>query len=79
MTQACGKIYCVLGLEESTLLKMTIVANTIYRFNANPKACQFGNPHRGLLPWNEDEQTSTTQSNTGEPHYRDVVGNSGQE
>ena len=36
MTQACGKIYCVLGLEESTLLKMTIVANTIYRFNAIP-------------------------------------------
>ena len=36
MTQACGKIYCVLGLEESALLKMTTVANIIYRFNAIP-------------------------------------------
>ena len=36
MTQTCGKIYCVLGLEESTLLKMITVPNTIYRFNAIP-------------------------------------------
>ena len=36
MTHTCGKIYCVLGLEESTLLKMTTVPNTIYRFNVIP-------------------------------------------
>lgn len=31
--------------------------------------------HTVIITWNEDEQTSTTQSNTGEPHCRDVVRN----
>ena len=33
MTQTPGKIYCVLGLEES-IVKMTILHKEIYRFNA---------------------------------------------
>ena len=36
MIQTDGEIYHVLGLEESTLWKMTILPKTIYRFNAIP-------------------------------------------
>jgi len=34
MIQTEEKIYCVLGLKESMLLKITILPKTIYRFNA---------------------------------------------
>ena len=36
MIQTDGKIYCVLRLEESTLLKRTMLPKAIYRFNAIP-------------------------------------------
>ena len=35
-TQTDVKIYCVLGLEESILLKMTTLPKAIYRFNVIP-------------------------------------------
>ena len=34
MTQTDGKIYHALGLEESIIVKMTILPKAIYRFNA---------------------------------------------
>ena len=34
MTNTDGKMYHVLGLEESILLKMTIILKGIYRLNA---------------------------------------------
>ena len=34
MTQTDGKIYHALGLEESIIIKMTILPKAIYRFNA---------------------------------------------
>ena len=36
MIQIDENIYYVLGLEESILSKMTILAKAIYRFNATP-------------------------------------------
>ena len=35
-TQTDGKIYCVLRLKESILLKMAIVSKEIYRFSVIP-------------------------------------------
>ena len=36
MMQTDGKIYCVLRLEESILLKRTMLPKAIYRFNSIP-------------------------------------------
>jgi len=36
MTQIDGKTYHALGLEESIIIKMTILPKAIYRFNAIP-------------------------------------------